>query len=173
MSEFLTLRWKIILLSRVFTIGLLYSSPIHGEVKDCSNLKNDCEYYSCVEANRDCGRFGYPEGFGKKYCLRFESKKDKFSSEGWGWIEKTRNCLIQKLSEVSNELSCRKLKKQSFKDHISCYIDGGFCNLSKSDKKNIYKVALPSLWRGKSIRAGLNIKKHCRQIRNLKSLPNL
>ena len=162
MLEFLKLRWKFILFSRILTIGLLYSTPVSGEIKDCSEFKDDCRYYTCVEANRGCGRFGYPEGFGEKYCKRFDKKKEKFSKEGWAWIEETRNCLIQKLSEADSKLTCRQLKKQSFKDHIPCYLKGGYCDLSKKDRKNLYKVIWPSLWRAKVIRAGLKIKAQCK-----------
>lgn len=147
-------------------IGLLYSAPAQGGLEECMNYVDDCEFYSCIEAKRDCGRFGYPRGFGKKYCLRFENRRDNFSTEGWAWIKKTRNCLIEKLSNISDETSCRKLKKQSFKDHVSCYLDGGFCGLSKSDKKNIYKTIWPSLWRRKTLVAGWKIKKQCRRVKH-------
>lgn len=163
MRTYLSKNWRAFLLSRIIMMGLLYSSPVQGEVKDCSELSNTCEYYTCLEAQRDCGRFGYPRGFGQKYCLRFEEKKANFSKEGLAFIERTRNCLIEKLESHDLGMSCRKLKKQSFKDHIPCYIEGGYCDLPKSDRKELYKVVWPSLWRGKVIRAGLKIKKHCRQ----------
>ncbi|MBK25368.1 MAG: hypothetical protein CME70_15340 [Halobacteriovorax sp.] len=147
-------------------MGLLYSTPVQGELRDCIKLVGDCEFYTCIEEVKDCGRFGYPRGFGKKYCERFEDRKDQFSSKGWEWIEKTRTCLINRLANISDELSCKKLKRQSFKDHVSCYLDGGFCELSKNDKKNVYKTIWPSLWRRKTLVAGWKIKKQCRQIKN-------
>lgn len=166
MRDFLRQNWKFILLSRFIMIGVLYSSPVQGELKDCSEFKNDCEYYACVESNRNCGRFGYPKGFGSKYCLRFDENKAKFSKKGWMWLETTKNCLIQKLSDASDELTCKQLKKDSFKEHISCYADGGFCDLSKKDRKQIYKVIWPSLWRMKIIKTGIKLKKLCRDSKN-------
>lgn len=147
-------------------IALLYSLPAHGELQDCSVLADECEFYTCYESNKKCGRFGYPEGFGEKYCLRFDKKKSKFSAKGQEFIDKTRLCLIKNLIDIPEDLSCRKLKKKSFKDHIPCYVEGGYCDLSKSDRKELYKVAWPTFWRGRVIKAGLKIKKICR---NLKS----
>lgn len=147
-------------------IGLFYSAPAHGGLQDCSKLKNDCEFYTCYESNKKCGRIGYPRGFGEKYCLRFDKKKSKFSQQGQDFISKTRNCLIQNLINIPNEMSCKKLKKKSFKDHIGCYVEGGYCDLPKADRKELYKVAWPTFWRGRVIKAGLKIKKICRSIKS-------
>lgn len=134
-----------------------------AEAVDCETLKSSCEYYTCFEASRKCGRFGYSKGFGKKYCLRFEKRKPKFSDAGEEWINRTRDCLIEKLNENLEAPSCREIKKDSFKEHLSCYVDSGFCELSKADRKQIYKTVWPSFWRFRSIKAGLSIKKICRK----------
>ncbi len=128
---------------------------------DCHHLKNSCEFYTCIEAKRSCGRFGYAEGFGKKYCLRFKEREHHFSDLGIQWIEKTRDCLIRSFEEAVEEKSCRNVKKAAFNDHVACYLDSGFCELSKKDQKELYKVIWPSLWRYKTLKAGLQIKKLC------------
>jgi hypothetical protein len=145
-------------------IGLFCSSPVLGGQRDCTGLKDDCEFYTCYESNRKCGQFGYPIGFGEKYCLKFEKKTSNFSKHGQEFIHKTRSCLIQNLYEISYELSCRKLKKKSFDDHVKCYVEGGYCELSKADRKELYKAAWPTFWRGRVIKAGIEIKKVCRSL---------
>lgn len=133
---------------------------------DCQDLKTDCEYYSCFESKRKCGRLGYSVGFGKKYCLRFDKRKAKFSIFGEQWISATRDCLIEKLGENIDAKSCREIKKESFKEHLSCYVESGFCQLSKDDKKEVYKTVWPSLWRIRSIKAGVAIKKICKGLKS-------
>ncbi len=137
------------------------SQQISADFTECTSLKNSCEYYRCVEAIKDCGRFGYPRAFGQKYCLRFEENKNKFSKEGLNFIERTRSCLIDQLDQIDPSIKCKKIKKQSFQDHVPCYIEGGFCNLSRKDLIQLYKTVWPSLWRSKVIRAALQIKKIC------------
>ena len=161
MNNLSRLPWKFIFISRLILITLLYSGPATGAEVNCSLIKNECEFYSCLETKKNCGKYGYPLGFGKKYCLLFEKREHKFSASGNLFINKTRNCLIKTLLDSPKEVSCKALKRQAFKDHISCYIESGFCELSKSDKKNLYKIVWPTLWRGKVIRSGLKVKKHC------------
>ncbi len=133
---------------------------------NCEELRESCEYYSCFEANRKCGRFGYSRGFGKKYCLRFEKRAPQFSIAGELWVSKTRNCLIKKLEDNIDARSCRSIKKESFKEHLSCYVDSGFCELSKSDRKEVYKTIWPGLWRIRTLKAGIAIKKICKGLKS-------
>ncbi|MFT6071373.1 MAG: hypothetical protein ACJAT2_000555 [Bacteriovoracaceae bacterium] len=133
---------------------------------NCEELKNSCEYYSCFEANRKCGRFGYSRGFGQKYCLRFDERKTNFSIAGKLWVAKTRYCLIEKLEDNIDARSCRSIKKESFKEHLSCYVESGFCELSKADKKEVYKTIWPGLWRLRTIKAGIKIKKICKALKS-------
>ena len=158
--------FKTIFTVRLVLLMLMWAPTVHGEKPiDCSKQTNVCEYYTCLESQKSCGRFGYPTGFGKKYCLRFEKKEHKFTEAGKLWVEKTRECLIDKLDELDEDVSCKKLKKSAFKQHVACYVDSGYCDLKKKDRRALVSTIRPSLWRGKVIRAGLKVKKICRKLR--------
>lgn len=145
-------------------ILLSFSLPVYAEFKDCASVKDTCEYYRCVEAQATCGFRGYPRGFGQKYCLRFQHNQVKFSDQGQLFIERTRNCLINHLDKMDSSVKCSKIKKQSFKDHIPCYIESGFCSLSNHDRKELYKTIWPSLWRAKVLISGIKMIRICNQL---------
>jgi hypothetical protein len=155
--------FKSLLFLGLVLLGLTQVKVNAGEAPlDCETLKTSCEYYSCFESKRKCGRFGNSRGFGEKYCLKFEKVKTKFTAVGEQWIESTRNCLIEKLGPNIDVKSCREIKNESFREHLSCYVESGFCQLSKTDRKQVYKTIWPSLWRVRSIKAGIAIKKICK-----------
>ena len=129
---------------------------------ECHDLTSDCEFYSCAEKQKHCGKKSYLIGFGHKYCNKFEKRKYKFSSEGKRWIEEVKRCLIRKLDNVENQLSCKRFKKIAIKHHVPCYINSGYCALSKKDKKSVIKNILGSLWRPSLIKAGLKILSICK-----------
>lgn len=147
---------------KLIIIFLIFTLSLRAEFKNCSHLKDRCEYYRCVEAQTSCGFRGYPKGFGQKYCLRFQRNVGKFSSQGREFIERTRHCLIDQLDKMDSSIKCSKIKKQAFKDHVPCYVESGYCELSKHDRKELYKTIWPSLWRAKVLKSGLKIKRICK-----------
>ena len=42
---------------------------VNSFASSCDHLADDCEYYSCIETEKQCGKRGYPIGFGKKYLV--------------------------------------------------------------------------------------------------------
>jgi len=151
---------KILLIFFIFSFSL----NIHAEFEDCARLKNTCEYYRCVEAKTACGFRGYPQGFGQKYCLRFQRNQAKFSDQGRLFIEGARNCLINQLDKMDSSVKCSKIKKKSFEDHIPCYVESGYCSLSKHDLKELLKTIWPSFWRGKVLISGFKIMQICKNL---------
>jgi len=149
---------------KIFLIFFISSFSLNlcAEFKDCASLKNSCEYYRCVEAKMTCGFTGYPQGFGQKYCLRFKRNQPKFTDQGKLFIERTRNCLINQLDKMDASIKCSKIKKQSFKDHVPCYVESGFCQLSGHDRNELYKTIWPSLWRFNVLTSGLKIQWICK-----------
>lgn len=133
---------------------------------DCSKLLDDCEFYTCMETKRACGPKGYQVGFGRKYCLKFTENQTKFSYEGQGWLNRTKLCLMKKLLENHNEVVCDSIKKQAFKDHIACYYDSGYCELSGADKWNIMKIVGSSILKPKLFKSGFKIQRRCSKKRN-------
>ncbi|CBW25826.1 putative exported protein [Halobacteriovorax marinus SJ] len=129
---------------------------------ECDQLEDDCDYYSCIEEQRHCGKRGYPLNFGKKYCLKFNKEEDRFSEEGKRWIRDVRQCLIDQALESKDHLSCKEFKKEQFKAHVPCYIKTGYCELSRADRFAVKKVIYKSMWRPYLIWFGMKIVIKCR-----------
>jgi hypothetical protein len=129
--------------------------------EDCEQLSDSCEYYSCIEGQKSCGKRGYVLGFGKKYCNKFEEHSYKFTTSGKNWILDVRSCLIDNLGQTSTELSCRKYKKAQIKSHIPCYLNSGYCSLPKADKKLIRKIVYKTMWRPSFIVSAIKVLKTC------------
>ncbi|OUR99712.1 hypothetical protein A9Q84_01425 [Halobacteriovorax marinus] len=128
---------------------------------NCDELLDDCEFYSCVEEEKHCGKRGYMMAFGKKYCMKFQTEIDRFSENGKVWVSNVRLCLIDKMNNTDETLSCKKFKKAQVKSHLPCYVESGYCSLSGKDKRSINKVILKSLWKPSLIFAGLRVLGSC------------
>jgi hypothetical protein len=128
----------------------------------CENLKGDCDFYACVEEEYQCGRRGYPTGFGQKYCLRFGINENWFSDKGKEWIQKTRTCLTERILNAPDFNDCRQLRLQAFADHIPCYVDSGFCELSFRDKFKVFRLVKRTFLRPSMIATALKTLRRCR-----------
>ncbi|MCO4793638.1 MAG: hypothetical protein KC493_08005 [Bacteriovoracaceae bacterium] len=127
----------------------------------CQQFLDDCSYYSCIEEEKQCGRTGYPIGFGKKYCLRFQSKQEKLSKSGQKWMKDVRSCLINGLEESPQNLSCKEFKSNAVALHVPCYVNSGYCQLSKKDKRAVIRIIRKSLWRPSLLIAGIRVLRMC------------
>ena len=139
---------------------LFFSVGIYAS--NCSEATDDCEYYSCIEEQRHCGEKGYLLGFGKKYCMKFTEDEDYFSSDGKEWILKVRECLIKNLDTPKEGISCKKFKRSQVKSHVPCYLESGYCELSRRDRFAVKKVIYKSMWRPSLLWAGIKIIASCR-----------
>lgn len=140
---------------------LTSTSSFAFDVKRCQEFSNDCEYYSCVSEAKHCESYSYPLQFGKRYCLRFTDRLKNFSARGKMWVEEVRKCLIHNMSTYEEDVTCGQIRRKAFRDHVPCYVESGFCNLSLRDKRLIIKTALPALKNRFVIRDGLKILKAC------------
>lgn len=144
-----------------FTFFILLSSVNALEFSKCEDLASDCEYYSCVEETKHCGKNGYALGFGRKYCKKFERSSHRFSESGKMWIEEVKECLIDNLGRTSQELSCNNFRKAQVKNHIPCYVNSGYCSLNDRDKFQIKRVVYKTMWRPSFILSALKILTMC------------
>lgn len=158
-----------ILLSLSF---ILYSGFAFSAVAEtsnnynCSELRNTCEYYTCIETQKQCGPSGYLQSFGYKYCHRFQDEiAQNLSPAGRVWLHEVRSCLIDELSKISPQTGCYNLKKLAFRSHIPCYQKTSFCNLKKWDKYHVLKALKSELKSFQVFKAGLKILRSCRWIR--------
>ncbi|MBT7611234.1 MAG: hypothetical protein HN576_15855 [Bacteriovoracaceae bacterium] len=149
-----------------FFLNLLFSYTTLGFTQtECQQFANDCEYYSCVEEIKHCGKHGYLIGFGYKYCRKFSNKEQNLSGEGQSWIVSVRACLIERLDNVEPDLSCKQYRQEAIEQHVPCYTKSGYCDLSKKDKKTIIKMIRGSLWKPSLFIAGVAVLKHCKDQR--------
>tara|TARA_R110000868_G_scaffold64598_5_gene194094 strand:- start:8557 stop:8985 length:429 start_codon:yes stop_codon:yes gene_type:complete len=121
----------------------------------------ECDAYTVLEEQYQCGDSGYPLRFGQKYCQKFIDKRQNFSPEGQMWLAQVRECLITEANSIS-AIDCRELKKLAFESHGECYERTGFCDLSTGDRRELYKMIVPQFWRVRLIVDGLNLLKRCR-----------
>tara|TARA_R100000656_G_scaffold105917_1_gene77998 strand:+ start:147 stop:572 length:426 start_codon:yes stop_codon:yes gene_type:complete len=136
-------------------LALLISLPI------VAASASECDAYLEIEQQYECGKSGYPIRFGHKYCEKFIDKRENFSHEGQVWLAQVRECLIAEANSLS-AIDCRELKKLAFESHGECYERTGFCELSKKDRKELYKMIVPQFWRVRLIIDGVNLLKRCR-----------
>lgn len=129
--------------------------------KRCQEFSSDCEYYSCLAAAKHCSHRSYLVNFGHRYCLRYESRLSNFTEDGQVWMQEVRKCLIREMSSYEENLSCKELKVRAFSDHVPCYIESGFCELSKWDKKQILKTVWPTLKNLRVLIGGFEISRAC------------
>ena len=140
---------------------LLTFSALASASKSCANLESDCEYYTCVATTRHCQTGSYPLQFGRRYCLRYEARKHLFSLQGQAWINDVRSCLIREMNTYPADLTCGELKTRAFRDHVPCYLESGYCDLSARDKRQVFKAVWPSLKNIHVILAGFKTNKAC------------
>jgi len=117
----------------------------------CLNpVRGQCSFYEdCLETRYHCGADGYPLGYGKKYCNKFNAARDKFSQKGQVWMLDTMECLQRFLvpeatgpEEMGEEggSPCDALRKTAFDSHAECYVQNGLCTLSVRDWMEIVEV---------------------------------
>jgi hypothetical protein len=104
------------------------------EPEDCGKHLGSCEFYRCRERRHACGKGGYYEGYGLKYCLRFSALGTAMSPAGAAWVSKTLLCLQQYLhANVAYDTPCPEARRSAFDSHPLCYVLGGICSLGPAD----------------------------------------
>ena len=149
----------------ITTILLLYVSltgTLLASVQSCDDLKTDCEYYLCIEAEKNCGAKGYLKSFGYRYCNKFTNiQNSHFSEESKSWINKTKNCLINSIDNLDQELSCKTFKRKAFEQHKYCYVSSGFCALDNTEKRKVIRTIGFSVLKPRTLKTGLAVIKSC------------
>lgn len=99
--------------------------------------RDSCSFYAdCLEAGYHCGQYGYPIGYGQKYCQRFSDDRSELSARGQEWMLDTMHCLqTQLIPEATGAVNttCDAIKDKAFGTHAMCYVDSGVCLLPPSD----------------------------------------
>jgi hypothetical protein len=101
----------------------------------CTPSSFSCAFYTCMEKEVNCGKDGYLQKYGAQLCkdfLKFETRSEELKT----WLTSTRICLQRKLWEKRNA-ACEDLEDLAITDHLECYFENGYCNLSNSDKREV------------------------------------
>ncbi len=146
----------------LITFIIFSYSAFAFDAKRCEHLVDDCEYYSCLAEAKHCPQNTYPSNFGHRYCLRYEKRTEYFSDNGKLWIQNVKQCLIEKMIFYEEDFSCGQLKFKAFSDHVPCYIDNGFCELSRWDRKQVLKTIYPTLRHLRVLLGGFRLLWACR-----------
>jgi hypothetical protein len=133
--------------ARIAVLDQRQSCPPGITPGSCVVSSANCDFYSCLDAEHNCGPDGYPLGYGLKYCQAFIDDAYKFSSEGQIWLANVRPCLQQALVPDDNcQTSCSQIESDAFGSHAACYVDNGLCELPPSDWIALAEVVgLPTL----------------------------
>ena len=115
-----------------------------------------CDFYaSCAEATLQCGPGGYPLLYGQKNCLKFQNNLQIFSAAGQAFIWSTMHCLqLALVSAIQCDSTCASVQAAAFASHPTCYIQGGFCDLSPFDKLKVFWTVGSDLFTGPAAQQG-------------------
>lgn len=123
-------------------ILLLVVAPLFSFATElCKPNVDSCEFYLCQEENHHCGPKGYPVGFGHKFCKIYLDTEKNYSEEANGWLRRVRVCLMEEFANADQQnrsRTCDQVKAESFRSHVGCYVETGFCDLKASDVFQIF-----------------------------------
>lgn len=105
---------------------------------------DSCAFYWNKSLAMGCSLNDYLVSFGHKYCRQFERVHKDFSGPGQSTVLQIRRCLISALRD-NREVTCSNVKSIALESHVSCYIENGFCEMSKADKGKILQVVAKEL----------------------------
>uniref|UniRef100_A0A914QLI0 Uncharacterized protein n=1 Tax=Panagrolaimus davidi TaxID=227884 RepID=A0A914QLI0_9BILA len=109
---------------------------------------NDCSAYNNLEAQVNCGPNGYLMNYGIVYCHRFFTPEyyNQFDTAGKAFVDCTGQCLVNKATAIvnqqvsSNDIDCTELSDKAIDSHSDCYLQCGFCNVCKKNRKAFFNV---------------------------------
>lgn len=107
---------------------------------DCIPSDDSCDFYLCLESEKQCGFNGYPLRIGYRFCRQIINAKPRTENLK-DWFNATRLCLQEKMIN-KKDLTCPQLAAASVQDHVSCYLNNGYCELSKSQKNYVKRMIL-------------------------------
>ncbi len=148
----------------LFTLGFSLGAFANNQ---CSPSFTSCEFYSCKEKARPCGKDGYWEKFAVPYCNVFLKKEKQYSQPLRAFLPKVRQCLQASINDYTHSASCGDIKKLAFNSHVNCYVNSGFCHLSKLDQLTIANEVRGSFLNLETWQEAAAVNKACQQLNEL------
>jgi hypothetical protein len=147
------------ILSTLLIIVLVYSTIVQATCVPATSIErrfqpapkcsdphpDDCSFYKdCVESRYKCGSSGYPLGYGKKYCEKFQTDRETLTAAGKTWMVDTMHCLqlvlVPEATGSGEGVTCDSIQKKAFGSHAKCYVDNGLCGLGPTEWIAIVKI---------------------------------
>ena len=140
-----------ILAVQFFGSNLAFASVCESEI-------GSCRYYQCRSQELGCVGRNYIDNFGAKYCNRYMKFEFLFRSPSRWVLHEIRTCLTQ--AYESNN-TCNPPWSEVAREHSECYIQSGFCKLSKPEQAKIVGLLFTQLHRKALRQAGFDILNQC------------
>jgi len=145
------------------TLLFILFFSLTASADDCLQYIGTCQYYLCREKEHACGTKGYYLGFAYKYCLGAGKKLNPhMSEEGKIWSSKVSQCLRDSMEKIPYDDNCTDTKLTATEDHANCYLDTGFCELSRKDQLRVVWFVKKEVRNPRIFKQGLSILSQCR-----------
>ncbi len=161
--------FRFILVIAMSFLAQMVSPNLLASPSPCPITKNDCSFYLCQDEWRGCSKDNtnevkgsYLVDFGHHYCQKFLNiEKGLFSSSGEVWLSGVRQCLMEKMEKLPQNISCQSIKRKSNMHHFNCYYEKGFCDLPFKDKRQLMSLISRELKRLDVMLSGLGLMFAC------------
>jgi len=80
-------------------------------------------------------------GFGYKFCEIYLKSENSYSPEAHAWLRRVRVCLMEEFASADQQnrsRTCRLVRSESFRSHVGCYVETGFCDLKSKDVLQVF-----------------------------------
>lgn len=120
-----------------------------------------CDYYKQKANLLGCDSRNYLVRFGDRYCRAFEKREVEFSSAARPVLSRIRGCLILEMD--AKRPTCSTSETIGYESHVGCYVEQGFCGLSREDKLRILWVVRAEITKSKFRSVANRILRACRE----------
>jgi hypothetical protein len=146
-------------------IGLfILTSGFYGaavaKTSSSTSASDSCAFYWYKSLAMGCSLNDYLVGFGYKYCKQFEKTGPQFTQAGQKNLARIRKCLIHAV-QGNEQVTCSNVKSIALESHVNCYLENGFCDMSKADKEKIIRVVGRELLDPAFAAIAFRIQSHC------------
>jgi hypothetical protein len=141
-------------------IALIFAA-VFAQADACVPSSTNCDYYSCIEKELQCGPQGYPVNFGQRLCERYLDHEASSSEALKRWYPQVRECLQAVVAKLDSVRDCDDLRVQAFQKHFDCYVETDFCSLSWQDKFEVLRLAGVTALSPLALSTSMQIEQYC------------
>lgn len=136
----------------------------------CTPASDSCDFYECIEKRSDkkfsCGKYGYALNFGARNCPKYLEVEGDLSPDLQEMLPQVRLCLQEEFAAIVHQTKkgknyCTEVEEAAFHSHLPCYLNFGFCELSRLDQLKILRLTGLTFFHPLSLKASLEINAGC------------